>query len=198
MLMGQAAHADVVTMHGNAPPGRAHHHFFDGELAELLAYRAALSRRHVDELGGAYFARKFKLNWQLVWRKDGSLARADKAIDGADVPTLVELVMETGQNTLASLEELLARSWHAAGAEGICGHVRVFPRLSALAFQHSGDLRRLSLNLIGNLVLYLSVCICLYPSVFIRLSVSVCLYLFIWLSQCLYPLRRTRDISHIF
>ena len=134
--------------------GRAQHHFFDGEVAEVLVYRAALGKPHVDELGLAYFARKFKLNWHLEWRKDGSLARVAKAVDGADVATLIQLVMETGPDTIASLESLLARSWSESGdlSEALCRHPLAFARLCALAFQHSGDLRRLAVSLIGNLV----------------------------------------------
>jgi hypothetical protein len=67
-----------------------------------------------------------------VWRREGSLARADEAVSGADVATLVDLALEMGQSTVASLEALLARSWHVAGAEAISAQPRIFARLDQL------------------------------------------------------------------
>jgi len=95
-------------------------------------HRRTAGKQHVDELGQGYFALKYRLKWHLVWRHEGSLARADVAVSGADTSTLVDLALETGQSTVASLEALLAKSWQAPGAEAISAQPRIFPRLCEL------------------------------------------------------------------
>jgi hypothetical protein len=140
----------VVQVEG-AIPGLARHHFFDGELAELLVYRTALSRRHIDEIG-LYFARKFRLPWELKWRQATSSWSSQDLLLDTNVETLAGHILETGPETIAGLQALLTISWSEHGSASICGHTAALERLCHLITWHdSPEVQRLSITLVGNL-----------------------------------------------
>ena len=121
IILGRSANE----IHG-AIPGHKHHHFFDGDVAELLVYRVALNRGHVDEVC-TYFSIKFRRHLTLQWRSPESLGTSatQPPPSWTDVKAIVASIQETGPETISHLQELLAWSWTEQGCHAIVEHMEV-------------------------------------------------------------------------
>ncbi|EKX53117.1 hypothetical protein GUITHDRAFT_133486 [Guillardia theta CCMP2712] len=128
------------------------HHFFDGNLAELIAYRAALSKDHVDEIG-KYLAGKFEIAWLLKWRRASSTVHSFSFSTHSSVAGLI-VDLSHPERAMASLTELRDLSCNPVKAEEIATYDEIWDRISSFTQLPNEDLQRLSFILVGNLAFY--------------------------------------------